>query len=113
MPQVRDESDAEPIHAPLPALVPAVLASSSDAYCSVVIDGSEMSWRCLAASDSKRVRASSAPPSPSRHDPWRFLRCVWICVIALAEAGGGGPPDGVAMVVVLVGARPGRIIKRG
>ena len=28
--------------------------------------------------------ASSAPPSPSRHDPWRFLRCVWICVIALA-----------------------------
>ena len=35
-------------------------------------------------SDSKRVRASSTPPSPSRHDPWRFLRCVWICVIALA-----------------------------
>ena len=29
--------------------------------------------------------ASSAPPSPSRHDPWRFLRCVWICVIALAH----------------------------
>ena len=28
--------------------------------------------------------ASSAPPSPSRHDPWRFLRCVWICVIAIA-----------------------------
>ena len=24
--------------------------------------------------------ASSAPPSPLRHDPWRFLRCVWICV---------------------------------
>ena len=30
--------------------------------------------------------ASSAPPSPSRHDQWRFLRCVWICVIALAIA---------------------------
>ena len=30
--------------------------------------------------------ASSAPPSPSRHDPWRFLRvrCVWIGVIAIA-----------------------------
>ena len=29
--------------------------------------------------------ASSAPPSPSRHDQWRFLRCVWICVIAIAR----------------------------
>ena len=29
--------------------------------------------------------ASSAPPLPSRHDPWRFLRCVWICVIAIAH----------------------------
>ena len=28
--------------------------------------------------------ATSAPPSPSRHDPWPFLRCVWICVIAIA-----------------------------
>ena len=36
------------------------------------------------ASDSERLRASSAPPLPSRHDPWPFLRCVWICVIALA-----------------------------
>ena len=34
-------------------------------------------------SDSEGMRASSAPPLPSRHDPWRFLRCVWICVIAL------------------------------
>ena len=33
--------------------------------------------------------ASSAPPSPSRHDQWRFLRCVWICVIAsIAHAAG-------------------------
>ena len=29
--------------------------------------------------------ASGAPPSPSRHDPWRFFRCVWICVIAFAS----------------------------
>ena len=99
MPQVRDESDAEPIHAPLPALVPAVLASSSDVYCSVAIGGSEMSWRRLllsngaitsappSTSDSERARASNAPPLPSRHDPWRFLRCVWICVIALARLG--------------------------
>ena len=36
------------------------------------------------ASDSERLRASSAPPLPSRHDPWPFLRCVWICVIAIA-----------------------------
>ena len=33
--------------------------------------------------------ASSAPPSPSRHNPWRFLRCVWICVIAIAGAQSG------------------------
>ena len=32
---------------------------------------------------SKGREASSAPPSLSRHDPWRFLRCVWICVIAI------------------------------
>ena len=38
-------------------------------------------------SDSERARASSAPPLPSRHDPWRFLRCVCICVIALAFRG--------------------------
>ena len=25
-----------------------------------------------------------ASPSQSRHDPWRFLPCVWICVIAMA-----------------------------
>ena len=35
-------------------------------------------------SGSEEREASSAPPSPSRHDPWRFLRCVWICVIAIA-----------------------------
>ena len=29
--------------------------------------------------------ASSAPPSPSWHDPWQFLRCVWICIIAIAN----------------------------
>ena len=29
--------------------------------------------------------ATSAPPSPSRHDPWRLLRCVWIRVIAIAR----------------------------
>ena len=49
MPQVRDESDAEPTHAPLPALVPAVLASSSDMYCCVAIGGSDMTWQCFAA----------------------------------------------------------------
>ena len=27
--------------------------------------------------------ATSAPPSPSRNDPWPFLRCVCICVIAI------------------------------
>ena len=36
------------------------------------------------AAESKNRRASSAPPSPSRHDPWRFLPCMWICVIAVA-----------------------------
>ena len=30
---------------------------------------------------------SSAPPSLSRPDPWRFLRSVWICVIAIAIPG--------------------------
>ena len=33
---------------------------------------------------------SSAPPSPSRHDPWRFLRCVWIYVITIAYSLLGG-----------------------
>ena len=30
------------------------------------------------------LAVSSASPSLSRHGPWRFLRCVCICVIALA-----------------------------
>ena len=33
-----------------------------------------------------RRLASSSQPSPSRHDPWRFLRCVLICVIAIADS---------------------------
>ena len=80
----------------LPALALAMLASFSDADCGAAMGSSEMACVALllsggaatsappSTSYSERVRASSAPPSPLRHDPWRFLRCVWICVIAIA-----------------------------
>ena len=48
------ESNAEPTLAPEPALVSAVLESSSDAGCGAAIGGSGMSWRRHAAHQWRR-----------------------------------------------------------
>ena len=57
----------------------------------LVVAFAALHWRrCVGTSMHSRIRgrgATSAPPSPSRHDPWRLLVCVWICVIAIAKAG--------------------------